>query len=408
MTKTKGFSKSTNPQKNIGNQLKTTDIKYLSEINDSLSSFIETIPDPRVQRTQKHIFKDILIIAILAVIGGAEGWEDMENYGHAKKKWLEEFLELPNGIPSDDTFRRLFERIDPKALEKCLEKWIQNIACSLEGEVVPIDGKCMRGSYDRNKGLKALHVVTAWASEQRLTLGQVKVDESSNEITAIPALLELLDITGAIVTISLMGTQTNIVKLIREKKADYVVSLKGNNPTLFSQVKEWFKRTRDQKFERVEYDWEQSIEKGHNRTEKRQIWVVPLKAFGDLHGGERWSGLQTIVMVERTRHLWNKTTKETQFYLTSLPPNARIIGRAIRKHWTIENQVHWILDVTFKEDECRIRSRSGAQNVSILRKLALNALNQEKTLKRSLKQKRKHASMNDDYMIAVLNSFCQP
>lgn len=205
------------------------------------------------------------------------------------------------------------------------EKWIQNIASSLKGEVVPIDGKCIRGSYDRNKGLKALHVVTAIASEQRLTLGQVKVEESSNEITAIPALLELLDITGAIVTIDAMGTQTNIVKLIREKKADYVFSLKGNNPTLFSQVKEWLKRTRDQKFEGVEYDWDQRIEKGHNRTEKRQIWVVTLKAFGDLHGGERWSGLQTIVMVERTRHLWNKTTKETQFYLTSLPPKARML-----------------------------------------------------------------------------------
>lgn len=408
MTKTQGFSQLTNSPKNLENPLKKTDIKSINEINCSLSSLVETIPDPRVNRTQKHILKDILIIAILAVIGGAEGWEDMENYGQAKKEWLQEFLELPNGIPSDDTFRRLFERIDPNALQKCLEKWIQNIASSLQGEVVPIDGKCIRGSYDRNKGLKALHVVTAWASEQRLTLGQVKVDENSNEITAIPALLELLDITGAIVTIDAMGTQTNIVKLIREKKADYVVSLKGNNPTLFSQVKEWFKRTRYQKFEGVEYDWDSRIEKGHNRTEKRQIWVVSLTAFGDLHGGERWSGLQTIVMVERTRHLWNKTTKETQFYLTSLPPDAKMIGRAIRKHWTIENQVHWILDVTFREDECRIRSRSGTQNVSILRKLALNALNQEKTLKRSLKQKRKRASMNDDYMIAVLNSFCQP
>ena len=409
MTASLGFASELKgqPKKSTTKEREGSQLKSIREVHANLLTYVEDIPDPRVKRTQKHILKDILTIAILAVIGGAEGWEDMENYGIAKKKWLSEFLELPNGIPSDDTFRRVFERINPEALEKCLGMWIQSMVNSLEGEVVAIDGKSIRGSYDRNKGLKALHVVTAWASERRLTLGQIKVDESSNEITAIPALLELLEIHGAIVTIDAMGTQTNIVKLIKDKKADYIVSLKANQPTLFYEVKEWFKTTRNKKFEGIEHDYEPTIEKGHHRTEKRHVWAVPLKVFGNLYGQENWSGLQTIVVVERIRHLWNKTTKEIQFYLSSLPPNARIIGRAIRKHWTIENQLHWILDVTFREDYCRIRSRHGSHNLTLLRRLALNALSLEKTLKRSLKQKSKQASMNNDYMIAVLNSFCQ-
>lgn len=409
MTAPLGFASElkSQPKKLTTKKNKGTQLQSILEVHANLLTYLEDVPDPRVKRTQKHILKDILTIAILAVIGGAQGWEDMENYGIAKKKWLEEFLELPNGIPSDDTFRRVFEGIDPEALGKCLQKWIESIANSVLGEVVAIDGKNVRGSYDRNKGFKALHIVSAWASEQGLTLGQVKVEECSNEITAIPALLELIEIKGAIVTIDAMGTQTDLVKTIREKKADYVLSLKANKPTLFAQVKEWFTTRREKKFEGIEYDYEQTIEKGHNRIEKRYVWAVPLKAFGNLHEIENWSGLQTIVMVERIRHLWNKTTKEIQFYLSSLPPNAKNIGRAIRKHWTIENQLHWILDVTFREDNCRIRSRYGSHNLVLLRRLAINALNLEKTLKRSLKQKSKHASMNNDYMIAVLNSFCQ-
>jgi predicted transposase YbfD/YdcC len=379
----------------------------LSEIQANLLNYVAELPDPRVQRTQKHLLKDILVISILAVIGGAEGWEDMENYGIAKQQWLEEFLELPNGIPSDDTFRRVFERINPEALEQCLAKWLQSMLGSIVGEIIPIDGKSVRGSYDRNQGVKALHLVTAWASEQRLVLGQVKVEDHSNEITAIPALLELLDLTGAIVTIDAMGTQTEIVKQIRHKKADYIVSLKANHPTLHSQVKEWFDTRRANNFEGINVSYNQQIEKGHHRTEKRYVWAVPLEAFGGLYQQDQWSGLQTIVIIERIRHLWNKTTREVQFYLTSLPADAQVLGRAIRQHWTIENQVHWTLDVTFHEDQCRIRSGHSPRNFAILRRMALNALNQEKTLQRSLRQKIKQASMNNDYMMTVLNSFCK-
>lgn len=212
----------------------------INEIQTNLSSYFADLRDPRVSRTKKHLLKDILVIAILALIAGAEGWEDIENYGQSKQQWLEEFLDLPNGIPSDDTFRgiyderRVFERIEPEALENSLAKWVQQLIPSLEREIVPIDGKCLRGSYDRNQGIKALHLVTAWAAKHCLTLGQIKVEDHSNEITAIPALLELIDIKGAIVTIDAMGTQTEIVRLIREKKADYVLALKSNHPTLYS------------------------------------------------------------------------------------------------------------------------------------------------------------------------------
>ncbi|MGK7877368.1 MAG: ISAs1 family transposase [Xenococcaceae cyanobacterium] len=379
----------------------------INEIQSNLLNYVQDIPDPRVPRTKKHLLKDILVIAILAVIAGAQGWEDMENYGISKQEWLEEFLELPHGIPSDDTFRRLFERLNPKALEQVLAKWLQQLMGSLEKEIVPIDGKSLRGSYDRNQGIKALHLVTAWASEQRLVLGQVKVEDKSNEITAIPALLELLDIKGAIVTIDAMGTQTEIVRQLQQKKADYVLTLKRNHPTLYSQVKDWFNLAQAHNFEGLEVSYDQRIEKGHHRLEKRQVWAVPVEAFGGLYQQQQWSGLKSIVMVKRVRHLWNKTTYEVQFYLTSLTADAQILGNAIRKHWGIENQVHWTLDVTFNEDQCRIRSFHSPRNFAGLRRIALNALNQELTYQRSLRQKSKRAAMDNDYMIAVLNSFCQ-
>jgi predicted transposase YbfD/YdcC len=386
---------------------KTPQLRPINEIQANLLDYVANISDPRVPRTKKHLLTDILVIAILAVIAGAQGWEDMENYGISKQSWLAEFLELPHGIPSDDTFRRVFERLKPEALEQILAKWLTLMMGSLEKEIVPIDGKSLRNSYDRNQGLKALHLVTAWASEQRLVLGQVKVEDKSNEITAIPALLELLDIKGAIITIDAMGTQKEIVRKITDKKADYVLALKANHPTLFSQVKNWFESAKMSQFKQIEFSYDQRIEKGHHRLEKRQVWAVPLAAFGGLYQQEQWSGLQSIVIVERVRHLWNKITHEVQFYLSSLPADAQLVGRAIRQHWGIENQVHWTLDVTFNEDQCRIRSGNSPTNFALLRRIALNALNQESTCQRSIRQKSKRAAMNNDYMMTVLHSGCQ-
>ncbi|NES69844.1 MAG: ISAs1 family transposase [Okeania sp. SIO2D1] len=361
--------------------------------------------DQRVERSRKHHLSEIIVIAILSVIAGGQGWEDMENYGISKQSWLEEFLELPNGIPSDDTFRRVFEFIDPEALNKCFLRWVETLVTQVGGEVIPIDGKTLRGSYDRNKGKSALHLVSAWSSEQSLVLGQVKVEDKSNEITAIPALLELLDLSGSIITIDAMGTQTDIAEKIVENKADYVLALKANHPTLYHQVSQWFEKAQANSFEGIDVSYDRRVEKGHHRTEIRQVWSVPVSALGQLHQPKPWAGLQSLVMVVRVRRLWNKTSREVQFYLTSLPSDAQLLAGVIRKHWSIENNLHWSLDCTFAEDACRVRSVNGPENLALLRRIALNALHLEQSYKRSQRQKMKRTAMDNDYMKKVLSCF---
>jgi predicted transposase YbfD/YdcC len=371
----------------------------MGKLQGSLSHYFDDVPDPRINRTKRHLIKDIIVIALLSTIAGGDGWEDMENYGISKQQWLKEFLELPNGISSDDTFRRVFEKLDHEILEQKLTLWVQQLIGPVIQQVIPIDGKTLRGSYDRENGIKNLHLVTAWASENRLVLGQVNVEGHSNEITAIPALLELIDITGATITMDAMGTQTEIIRLIHKKKANYVVTLKSNHPTLYNQVKNWFHTAKAHQFKGIEIDENHQTESAHSRVETRKVWAFPVPALGGLYKQEEWAGLQTIVVVERFRHLWNGTTHPVHFYLSSLPPDAQINGRIIRQHWTIENQEHYVLDVTFNEDRCLIRSLHSPRNLVTLRRLSLNAVNQETTFKRSLRQKRKRAAMND---IAVL------
>ena len=400
-----GFdNKTADAQKIFPSERKLTEVADIKCIQKSLVQHFQDIKDPRVERTKKHQLTDILVIAILAVIAGAQGWEDMENYGISKKQWLEKFLALPHGIPADDTFRRIFEFINPEELNRCFLQWVETLVTKMGGEIIPIDGKTIRGSYDRNQGKSALHIISAWSSEQRLVLGQMKVEDKSNEITAIPALLELLDITGSIITIDAMGTQTEIAKKIIDKKGDYVLALKANHPTLYNQVEEWFKKASVQQFQGIDVSYEKRVEKGHHRREIRQVWSVPVSAINNLYQPRLWAGLQSVVMVVRVRHLWNKTTREVQFYLTSLHSNAQLIGLAIRKHWGIENQAHWTLDCTFAEDACRIRSFHSPRNFALLRRIALNALNRELTYKRSLRQKMKRTAMDNDYMIQVLSS----
>ena len=270
--------------------------------------------------------------------------------------------------------------------------------------MIPIDGKRLKGSYDRSKNQSALHVVSAWASENRFMLGQVKVENKSNEITAIPALLELLDITGCIITIDAMGTQTDINKRIVDKEADYVLSLKANHPTLSAQVKQWFETAQNQGFEGIEHSHDRRVEAAHHRQEIRQVWAVPVSQMGELYKQQQWVGLKTVVMVVRVRHLWNRTTREVQFYLSSLPCDAQRIGRAIRAHWSIENQLHWVLDVSFGEDNSRIRNGHSPENFTLLRRMAISLLNQETSFKRSLKQKAKRAAMDNGYMLQVLSA----
>ncbi len=369
-------------------------------LSQRLQECFSSIQDPRVTRTQLHPLNDILTIAILSVIAGGQGWEDMATYGLSKQAWLSTFLALPHGIPSPDTFRRVFECIHPKELEHCFEQWVRMLVDTLGVQVIAIDGKSVRGSYDRESGKGALHLVSAWATQHRLVLAQVKVQEKSNEITAIPALLELLDIAGCIVTLDAMGTQKTIAAQIHTARADYILSLKANHPTLFAQVQSEFQTARQKGT--LPPPVEHNSEAGHHRIEIRKIWSFSLSQLPPLHEAQEWVGWKTIVVVERTRHLWNKTTHEIQFYLSSLPADSPRIAAAIRQHWGVENALHWVLDVTFHEDECRIRSLHAPHNMTLMRRFALNALNRDVSWKRSLKQKSKRAAMDNAYMLQVL------
>lgn len=374
------------------------------QVQQQWLSHFQTLEDPRGKQGQEHAFLSIVCIAILAVLGGATGWEDIELYAVSHQSWLETFLDLGNGIPHADTYRRVFERLNPTALQQCFLSWIAHVVEQTGAQVIPIDGKRLKGSYDRSKKQSALHVVSAWASKNRFMLGQVKVENKSNEITAIPALLELLDITGCIITIDAMGTQTDIAKRIVAKEADYVLSLKANHPTLYAQVKQWFETAQTQGFEGIEHTHDRRVEAAHHRQEIRQVWAVPVSQMAELYSQQQWVGLQTVVMVVRVRHLWNQTTREVQFYLSSLPCDAQGIGRAIRQHWGIENQLHWVLDVSFGEDDSRIRNGYSPENFTLLRRMAISLLNQETSFQRSLKQKAKRAAMDNGYMLKVLSA----
>jgi len=341
-------------------------------------------------------------LTICAVVCGAEGWEDIEAYGHSKLEWLKTFLELPNGIPSHDTVSRLFARLEPSKLQECFVNWVKAIAQFSEGEVIAIDGKSVRHSYDKGKGKRAIHMVSAWASENRLALGQVKVADKSNEITAIPQLLNILDIQGCIVTIDAMGAQKEIANQITEQGADYVLSLKGNQGNLHQDVQQLFDWASKTDFKDIEHEVYQTIDKGHGRLEKRRYYLLGnVEYLVDAH---QWKGLKRVGMIESERHIEGKpTTTERRYYLTSLDGGVERFARASRGHWGIENRLHWSLDVVFREDDSRIRSDHSPENMTLIRKIALNLLTKEPS-KGSKKRKRLKAGWDNDFLIQVLLS----
>lgn len=369
------------------------------------STFIHhfaSLEDPRVERTKHHLLIDIIAIAILAVISGADGWVAIETYGQAKQEWLATFLSLPNGIPSHDTFARVFARLEPSSFEQCFTNWINAITKELGAQVIPIDGKTLRGSYDREAKQKPLTVVSAWASSHRLVLGQFKVNSKSNEITAIPELLKMLNISGSIITIDAIGCQKSIATLICQQGADYVLALKGNQGNVYTQVKQFFKQAQAAGFSGIEHSHYYSSESSHGRIEIRQYYSVPLSALIGLSPQDGWSGLASVGMVICERRLWNKTTIEVRYYLSSLEADAHALADAVRTHWGIENSVHWIIDVTFKEDASRIRTAHSAQNFALLRRIALNQLQRETSVKSSIRQKRYRAALDNHYALKVL------
>ena len=359
------------------------------------------IEDPRIERGKLHNLIDIIAIAICAVICGADTWEDIELFGEAKHEWLKQFLELPNGIPSHDTFGRVFSIISPVEFQRSFLNWIKAISDSIEKEVVAIDGKTSRRSYDKNKGKGAIHMVSAWATANRVVLGQVKTEDKSNEITAIPELLDVLALKDCIVTIDAMGCQKNIAAKIIDKDADYILALKGNQGTLHEDIKLFFQDASDTSFKDIRYDFHKTIDGDHGRIETRHYWIV--SDIDWLEGKTDWKELKSIGMVESEREIGDKLTKETRYYISSLPGNAKLFGDAVRKHWGIENSLHWVLDVVFREDECRIRKGYAAENFAVLRHIALNLVREEKSIKRGVKGKRLKAGWDNDYLGKILS-----
>ncbi len=399
-----GFASSSLDKKKKKKNSSSNDINFLK---NSFLNYFKNLSDPRTGNRKDHLLIDIVAIAILAVISNADNWNAIETYGQAKEDWLSTFLELPNGIPSHDTFNRVFQRLNPEEFAASFTSWINLIVQKLGAEVIAIDGKTLKQSYDRNDFQKALHIVSAWANDNKLVLAQKKVDSKSNEITAIPALLDSLDINGNIITIDAMGTQKGIAKLIINKKADYILALKGNQGKLHKQVKDWFENAKNNNFSGIKYSYDEQLESGHHRIEKRQVYSVPISELPPLHNQNKWLGLKTVIMVISERILWNETTYDVRFYISSIESNAELFMKSIRGHWGIENSLHWSLDVTFSEDKSRIRKDNAPENFALLRKLALNLLNQEKSNKDSNKMKRYRAAMDNNYLVKILKSSSQ-
>ncbi len=366
----------------------------------SINKHFGEIEDPRVERTRAHYVVDIIVIALFAIISGADSWVGIETYGNSKEEWLKQFLGLPNGIPSHDTFARVFARLDPERLETEFRNWVQTIAGKLSAQVIAIDGKASRGSYDREKGIKDLQLVSAWATSSRLVLGQEAVDKKSNEITAIPKLLEQLELKECIVTIDAMGTQKKIAQHICQAGADYILALKGNQGKLSKTVKTWFEEQKESSAEWLETGWHHT-EEGHHRLETRTIWQIPASKVLPQELRQPWQKLRTIVIVEGNRQLWNKTTHEFRFFISSLEATNSQFADYIRSHWGIENQLHWCLDVVFGEDDSRIRQGHSARNISLMRRFTLNLLRQE-TSKASLTMKRYKAAMDNNFLLKIL------
>ena len=372
------------------------------QVPKTLVEHFSAIDDPRIDRTKLHKLIDILVISICATICGAETWEDFQLFGLAKQDWLETFLELPNGVPSHDTFRRVFARLDPRQFQQAFLDWVRSVTKLTQGEVVAIDGKQLRRSQGRAAGKSAIAMVSAWAEENRLVLGQVRVDEKSNEITAIPELLRILEISGCIVTIDAMGCQTEIAEAIIIKQADYVLAVKGNQPSLLEDLREYFDWARKDKFRQTQYTTSQTVDGDHGRVEVRRCYATDdcewLRRKGE------WKGLRSIAMVESERGVGGQgPSRERRYYISSLAADAKELNRVIRRHWSIENSLHWVLDIAFREDESRIRKGHGPENMTTLRHIALNLLKQDRSIKVGIKSKRKNAGWSEPYLLKILN-----
>jgi predicted transposase YbfD/YdcC len=367
----------------------------------SLMKHFSVLVDPRVERTRRHSLNDILVIAICGFICGVDNWVELEFFARCKEGWFKQFLALPNGIPSHDTFGRVFAALDPEAFSRCFMNWMQAVAEATEGDIVAIDGKTLRRSFDNAAKKAAIHMVSAWSTRNGVVLGQVRTDEKSNEITAVPKLLELLRLEGCIVTLDAMGCQRELAQQIVDKGAHYVISLKGNQETLHAEVERLFNEAREEGFETVPHAYTETLEKDHGRIERRRYWITD--RVDGVRRAERWACLSSIGMVESERTLGGETSREVRYFISSLPgDDAKLFAAAVRRHWEVENGLHWVLDVAFREDDSRIRKDHAPENVAMLRHVALNLLKADKTTKAGIQTRRKKAGWDEDYLARLL------
>ena len=376
----------------------------MGTIGATLAEHFGSLEDPRATHLTDHKLIEVIIIAICGVICGAETWTDIELFGNERQEWLKEFLELKNGIPSHDTFGRVFARLDPEQFQARFAGWVQAVFQVTKGEVVAVDGKTARRSHDRRQGKEAIHVVSAWATTNHLVLGQRTVEEKSNEITAIPELLRLLDVRGCIVTIDPMGCQTDLAEQIIKQKCDYVMAVKDNQPHLHEDMALFFRLAEQNDFQKVDSSYERTVDKNHGRLEIRQCWAITGEdSLRFLRDYDRWPGLRTMVKVTSRRQVNGQTSTETRYYISSLPNDAAQTLKAVRSHWGVENALHWVLDMAMGEDASRIRKDHAPENMALLRRMAVTLLRQEKTLKRGVQGKQLKAAMNPSYLLRVLS-----
>jgi predicted transposase YbfD/YdcC len=368
----------------------------------SLEEHFSNVTDPRGANVTHQLF-DIIAIAILGTICGADGWVEIEQFGYQKLNWLSKFLFLPKGIPSHDTFGRVFSMIAPEEFQASFMEWVKALRQVTRGQVISIDGKQMRGSHDRSQGKRAIYMVSAWAEQNHLVLGQRKVAEKSNEITAIPELLRLLAIKGCIVTVDAIGTQTKIARQIIAAEGDYLLAVKHNQGKLYRDLEMLFSYEQQQDFEGSPYVYDKEVKKGHGRIDVRECWAFSDPEYlASVSQANKWPKLQSIIMIVRRRIIDGEDTIKTRFYISSLQADAKRILRATRQHWSIENGLHWVLDIAFNEDRSRVRKDHAPANLAVLRHMAVNLLKQETSAKGGIKAKRLQAGWNEDYLLKVL------
>ena len=361
--------------------------------------YFSELKDPRIERGKSHELMDILVLAVCATLSGAEGWEAIAAFGESKLEWLRRFVPLKNGVPSHDCIAYVISRLSPKGFQECFTRWVEGVREATEGEVIAVDGKTARGSRDRKNGRNPLHMVSAWATANRLVLGQEATEEKSNEITAIPKLLALLELRGCIVTIDAMGCQRDIAAQIVDQEADYVLGLKENQASLFDAVDDYFTTAQAAGFKAVRHSYAEEVDKGHGRLEIRRYWITD--DLGTLPRTELWKGLRSIGWVERECVIGEKRSGERRYFINSIAADAKLFAQAVRGHWGIENRLHWRMDVVLREDASRIRKGNAPAIMTTIRHLCLNLFQKEPS-KFSLNMKRLRAAWDDDFRCKVL------